>query len=91
MPSPADYQEIEQLIHRDPGSRGLASYQHRGTFLDAGQLEGAVRSLIAAQSVGIVTGFCVVDAQPPAAETDGPPAPCIWLEPCRNLASMPRW
>ena len=26
-----------------------------------------------ASCVAIVTGFCIVDAQPPAAETDGPP------------------
>ncbi len=72
MTSP-DHQALEQLIHRDPGARGLASFQHGGIFLDAGQLALAARSLAAARSVGIVTGFCVVDAQPPAAETDGPP------------------
>ena len=71
--SPPDYQALEQLIHRDPGGRGLAGFQHRGNFLDAGQLIAATKSLAAARSVGIVTGFCVVDAQPPAAETDGPP------------------
>jgi D-glutamate cyclase len=71
--TPSDYQALEQLIHRDPGGRGLASFQHEGTFLDAGQLALGARSLAAARSVGIVTGFCVVDAEPPAAETDGPP------------------
>jgi hypothetical protein len=44
-----------------------------GQFLDAGQLQPAAESLASAGSVAIVTGFCVLDADPPAAETDGPP------------------
>jgi hypothetical protein len=37
-------------------------------------LEGAARELAShAGAVGIVTGFCVADVNPPTAETDGPP------------------
>jgi hypothetical protein len=36
-------------------------------------LRAAATSLVTAKKVGIVTGFCIPDATPPAAETDGPP------------------
>jgi D-glutamate cyclase len=85
MPLPVNYPALERLIHRDPGGRGLASFQHQGCFLDAGQLAVAARSLAAARSVGIVTGFCVVDAQPPAAETDGPPGALFLARALRTL------
>lgn len=65
---------LESLIHHDPGGRGVASYCVDGKFLDAGGLQRAVESLSReARSVGIVTGFCIATADPPAAETDGPP------------------
>lgn len=65
--------ELEELTHRDPGNRKLPSARHLGNFLDAGQLEQAAHSLAGARSVAIVTGFCTLSADPPAAETDGPP------------------
>jgi hypothetical protein len=85
MSPPVNYQELEQLIHRDPGGRGLAGFRQQGSFLDAGQFEATVRSLASARSVGIVTGFCVVDAQPPAAETDGPPGALFLARALRTL------
>lgn len=64
----------EQLIRRDPGGRGVASFMHNGQPLGYGDLESAAVDLAAsARRVAIVTGFCIVDADPPAAETDGPP------------------
>lgn len=65
--------ELEELTHRDPANRKLPAARVNGNFLDAGQLEQAAESLAAAESVAIVTGFCTLDADPPAAETDGPP------------------
>ena len=67
------FTEIERLTHHDPGGRRLPSAQRNGQYLDAGQLQPAAESLAAATSVAIVTGFCTLDANPPAAETDGPP------------------
>ncbi|MBL8829814.1 MAG: DUF4392 domain-containing protein, partial [Planctomycetaceae bacterium] len=57
--------------------RGVAAYRHEGQFLAAGDLQRAVESLVAARSVGIVTGFCIATAEPPAAETDGPPGALV--------------
>jgi hypothetical protein len=85
MPLPPDYEALERLIHCDPGGRGLAGFKHQGSFLDAGQLAAAVQSLATARSVGIVTGFCVIDAQPPAAETDGPPGALYLARALRTL------
>ncbi len=72
---PAD--SLEAIIHADPGGRGVAAYRHEGRFLGAGDLRRAVESLALARSVGIVTGFCIATAEPPAAETDGPPGALV--------------
>lgn len=64
---------LEELLHCDPCGRRLPAARHLGNYLDAGQLEQAAESLAAAKSVAIVTGFCTLSANPPAAETDGPP------------------
>ena len=85
MMQPVDFRELEQLIHRDPGGRGLAGFRQLAAYLDAGQLEITARSLVSARSVGIVTGFCVVDAQPPAAETDGLPGALFLARALRTL------
>jgi hypothetical protein len=72
--SPADWQRLDDVIHRDPGGRGLASYRVHGAPLDAGQLRQAATSLArSAGGVAIVTGFCVVLDDRVTAETDGPP------------------
>lgn len=67
------FAQIERLTHRDPGGRRLPSAERHGQFLDNGQMRQAAESLATARSVAIVTGFCTLDAHPPAAETDGPP------------------
>ncbi|MEX2187029.1 MAG: glutamate cyclase domain-containing protein [Pirellulales bacterium] len=64
----------ETIVRRDPGGRGVASYRHNGEPLGYGDLERAATELAErGRRVAIVTGFCIADADPPAAETDGPP------------------
>lgn len=72
--------EFERFIHRDPARRGLCATEHDETEhatasrLGAGQLAAAAMDLARhARKVAIVTGFFIPHAQPPAAETDGPP------------------
>lgn len=66
--------QLEQIVHRDPAGRGLASFRRHGSSLDAGQLRAAAMHLAQhASAVGIVTGFCIADGPRVAAETDGPP------------------
>jgi D-glutamate cyclase len=66
--------EFEQIVHCDPGCRGLAAYRVDEKPLDAGQLEFAAAHLADhAKSVGIATGFCAQTPSGIAAETDGPP------------------
>jgi hypothetical protein len=71
---PVDFFALETVIRQDPSGRGVSGFRRDGRWLAAGMLEGAARELAArAGAVGIVTGFCVADVEPPAAETDGPP------------------
>lgn len=68
------FDALEAVMRRDPAHRGVASYRVDGCWPAAGELERAARELAAhAKSVAIVTGFCITAAEPPAAETDGPP------------------
>lgn len=73
-------EEFERFIHRDPARRGLISTEFDaaglpiGERLGAGQLAAAAQELASrARRVAIVTGFFIPHAQPPCAETDGPP------------------
>lgn len=70
--------EIERLIRRDPARRGLiASEDERGP-LCPGHLAGAAADLAAnGQRVAIISGFFIPAANPPAAETDGPPGAAL--------------
>ena len=71
-----DWTRLEQVIRRDPGKRGLASYVvDDGRALLTGELQNAAKSLAARGSrVLIVTGFCIVLPDgTTTAETDGPP------------------
>ena len=69
-----DFKLLEAIVRQDPSGRGVSSYRHNGEWLAAGMLEQAARELATcAGAVGIVTGFCVADLEPPVAETDGPP------------------
>jgi hypothetical protein len=66
--------KFEQIVHRDPGCRGLAAYRTGGKPLDAGQLGLAAAHLVRhAKSALIATGFCAQTPSRIAAETDGPP------------------
>ncbi len=81
--------DFERLIHRDPARRGLISTEcgpseqaEKTARLGAGQLAAAASELAAsARRVAIVTGFFIAHAQPPAAETDGPPG-SLFLASC---------
>lgn len=66
--------KLEVIARRDPAGRGVAGHRLRGEWLAADGLERAASHLAAhATRVAIATGFCVAHADPPAAETDGPP------------------
>jgi hypothetical protein len=66
--------ELEALIRRDPGGRGVASFCVEGRPLAENQLRRAAESLAEhGQRVAVVTGFCVFDGERWTAETDGPP------------------
>src|SRR4051812_7114561 len=67
--------ELESVIRRDPGRRGLASYRDAaGRTLLAGHLESAARDLLEhGGRVLIVTGFAIRANDGVRAETDGPP------------------
>jgi len=72
------FRSLEAITHRDPGGRGVASLTRNGQWFDVGQLEQAARSLANdGRHVAIVTGFCIPRADPPAAETDGPPGALV--------------
>jgi hypothetical protein len=67
------WSQIEALLAHDPGRRGVAALLTSATH-DASSLEAAAKNLAeSACSVAIVTGFVIAGANPPAAETDGPP------------------
>jgi len=75
LTSPADtIDELDSLIRRDPARRGLISTEAQFGPLCAGHLAAAAADLHArGRRVALVTGFYVPHAQPPSAETDGPP------------------
>jgi hypothetical protein len=77
---------IEAVIHRDVG-RNIAPM-----FAAArGGLEGAVAALAGtAGPVGIITGFYVPGATPPAAETDGPVAAVLLAHGLRRIGIQSR-
>jgi hypothetical protein len=65
--------ELERLVRTDPARRGLIATEAQFGPLLPERLSAAAHELAhAADSVGIVTGFFIPSADPPAAETDGP-------------------
>lgn len=65
-------ERIERSIRRDPAQRGLIGSETEFGPLCVGHLAAAAQDLAtSAGHVGIVTGFYVPRAEPPAAETDG--------------------
>lgn len=85
-------EEFERFIHRDPARRGLCAsefadgQQTASMRLGAGQLAAASAELArSARRVAIVTGFFIPHAQPPCAETDGPPGSLFLAHCLREL------
>ncbi len=67
-------EDLESFIRRDPAMRGLISSEAKFGRLCEGHFAAAAKSLAEPNlRVAIVTGFFVPGANPPAAETDGPP------------------
>jgi D-glutamate cyclase len=67
-------ERIEELVRRDPARRGLNSPLSRDDVLCPCHLEQSASHLaVQGRHAAIVTGFFIPDAEPPAAETDGPP------------------
>jgi len=69
-----EIRQIEQAISGDPAGRGLIDAASCLKVYYEGEISKAAYNLTkSAKRVGIVTGFYVPYANPPAAETDGPP------------------
>ena len=65
---------LEYIIRADPAKRGLTSAIDQGQLIGQGQLEAAAMDLAEhGRTIGIVTGSCVSDEAPRAAETEGSP------------------
>ncbi len=65
--------DIERIVRSDPARRGLIASEDQYGPLCLGHLESAATELAENGSrIGIVTGYFVPRANPPAAETDGP-------------------
>lgn len=77
MPA-APLDRIDAVIRRDPAARGLISSEPLYGPLCVGHLAQAAADLAAScRRAAIVAGFFVPAAQPPAAETDGPPGAVV--------------
>jgi D-glutamate cyclase len=66
---------MRDAIQIDPGGRGLATDPHDNLFTACpDDFEAACRSIAttAHPALAIFTGFCILNADPPAGETDGP-------------------
>src|SRR5262245_44591171 len=78
--------QLERLIRTDPARRGLIASEPEFGPLLPGHLHRAANELAtAATSVALVTGFFIPGANPPAAETDGPPGTVVLAETLRQL------
>lgn len=65
--------DIERIVRSDPARRGLIASEDQYGPLCLGHLQAAATELAENGSlIGIVTGYFVPRANPPAAETDGP-------------------
>lgn len=74
--SPLD--RIDAVIRRDPAARGLISSEPLYGPLCAGHLAQAAAALsTSCRQAAIVTGFFIPHAEPPAAESDGPPGAVV--------------
>jgi hypothetical protein len=74
----APLDRIDAVIRRDPAARGLISSEPLYGPLCPGHLAQAAADLSGScRHAAIVTGFFIPAAQPPAAETDGPPGAVV--------------
>ena len=80
--------QLERVIRHDPANRGLLSSDDDFGPLCIGHLHQAAADLADASHVIIVTGFYVPRADPPAAETDGPPGAVLLAQTLANLGSQ---
>lgn len=65
---------IRDIFQEDVCNRGLRTDPVRNLITETeSDFAAACRSLAGASAVGVVTGFFIPTATPPAAETDGPP------------------
>lgn len=81
----------ESFVRRDPARRGLISSEAERGLLCPGHLAAAAADLAnRATAVGIVTGFYIPHADPPAAETDGPPGAAVLAAAFRGVG-IPAW
>jgi hypothetical protein len=70
--------QIEAVVRRDPAARGLISSEPLYGPLCPGHLAQAAANLASScRHAAIVTGFFIPAADPPAAETDGPPGAIV--------------
>lgn len=81
----------ETLLARDPGGRGVAANAALRSRLGARAIQAAAQAFSPAPPasnagrVAIVTGFCILGAEPLAAETDGPPGTLFLARVLREL------
>jgi D-glutamate cyclase len=70
--------QIEAVVRRDPAARGLISSEPLYGPLCPGHLAHAAADLASScRHAALVTGFFIPAADPPAAETDGPPGAVV--------------
>lgn len=86
-----DWQQLETVIRRDPGGRGLASFRDReGVPLLHGSLRAAELELVRrGRRIAIITGFAIVTDEGPVAETDGPPGSIFLAAMLRAVGQSP--
>jgi D-glutamate cyclase len=96
--------DLDRLIRRDPARRGLIGSEAVREPLCLGHLSAAVDHLVRfGRTAWIITGFFIPGANPPAAETDGPPGAALLAatlqtcglsvrlltdEPCRSAVTV---
>src|SRR5262245_48529832 len=78
--------QFDAAIRRDPAHRGLISSEPKFGPLCPGHLGAAANHLARhGKHVAIVTGFYIPGADPPAAETDGPPGALVLAQTLHSL------
>lgn len=82
--------DVEHLICRDPGRRGLIGHERGFAALCPGHLGAAAEYLAGFRGrIGIVTGFAIPTLLGPVGETDGPPGAVVLADCLRQLGHEP--